>query len=130
MPTYLNPKRVTVDPGGGFPVGAVIVLGVIGYAAYQAAEWIASVMIAIEFALAVVAVGSATVLVLVLRRQRGRVIKPGTVPLPRPAQAAPATQVRELHHHEHLHLHGVTGDDIAALVSRQSAAVRPEIEKR
>ncbi len=60
MPTYINPKFVHVEPRGGFPVGAVVVLGVIGYAAYRVAEWLASILVAIEVTAAVVAVGAVT----------------------------------------------------------------------
>ena len=31
---------------------------------------------------------------------------------------------------QHLHLHGVSAEDLAAIVRRQSATVRPEIEER
>jgi hypothetical protein len=72
MPTYTNPKWVHVEPRRGFPIGAVIVLGVIGYACYRVAEVIAEFAVAITAALAVVTSAAVIGLVLVLRRHRGR----------------------------------------------------------
>jgi hypothetical protein len=72
MPSYINPKFVHVEPRGGLPIVAVVVLAVTGYAAYQVAEWLASVIVAIEATTAVVTAAAVTGLVLVLRRQRGR----------------------------------------------------------
>lgn len=128
MPTYTRPEWVHVEPGRGVPVVALIVLAVIGYAAYQVAEWLASVLVAIEAGAGVVAAGALTVLAVVLRRQRGRqhldapqwvverfVPSHGTIPV-RPAaavttarrpaiEAAPQPVIEAPAVHYHLHLH-------------------------
>jgi hypothetical protein len=128
MPTYHNPKLVHVEPRSGFPVVGVIVLGVLGYAAYRVAEWLASVLVAIEIGAAVVAVAAVTGLVVVLRRHRGRTHLdapqwaverlsaariPSHQPLSvRPAPAIPARSPRAIeapavvHYHVHLHAAG------------------------
>jgi hypothetical protein len=142
MPTYTNPKWVHVEPRSGFPVLAVIVLAVIGYAAYQVAEWVASILVAIEIGAGVVAAAAVTGAVFVLRRQRGRahldapqwVVERLGVPRiqscrPLPVRPAPAIVARPeraieapsvVHHH--LHLHGRTPDAAAEIIRRQLLA--------
>ena len=113
MPTYTNPKWVHVEPRSGFPILPLVVLGIIGYAAFKVAEWIASIAVAIEITIAGVAVAAPAGLVLVLRRRRGHVIKPGSVVLTneRAAIAAPA---------QHLHIHGVSAVELAAILAKDT----------
>jgi amino acid transporter len=140
MPSYINPKFVHVEPRRGVPIGAVIVLGVLGYACFRVAELIAEFAVAILAAAAVVTMAAVASLVLVLRRQRGRthldahqwvVERPGAPriqshrPVPvRPAAAIPARSPRAIEApsvvHYHLHLRGVSPDAIAALTGQLS----------
>ncbi len=123
MPTWTNPKLVHVEPRGGLPAAAVIVVAVTGYAAWQVAAWLASVIAAVEAAAGVVTIGALAGLVVVLRRQRGRTHLdapqwvterlgapriPSRRALARPAPAIPASrrpQIEAPAVHYHLHLH-------------------------
>jgi hypothetical protein len=125
MPTYIDPKFVHVEPRSRPPIAALIVLAVIGYACYQAAELLASVIVAIFIATAAVTAASLVTLAVVLRRQRGRthldapqwvIERLGASPvrssaaLPvRPATAIQARSPRAIEApavvHYHLHLH-------------------------
>jgi hypothetical protein len=125
MPTYIDPKFVHVEPRGRFPFAAIIVLAVIGYACYQAAELLASVIVAIFIATAAVTAASLVTLAVVLRRQRGRThldaphwvtqrlgappIRSSAALPARPATAIQARSPRAIEApsvvHYHLHLH-------------------------
>ena len=69
MPTFTNPKFVHVEPRG-FPVLAIVVLGVEAYSGYELAQWLASITAVILCTVAVAA-SSVAVLAVVLHRHRG-----------------------------------------------------------
>jgi hypothetical protein len=137
MPSYRNPRFAYIEPRytGGLPVAAAV-LAVIGYAAYQLADWIASAVVAVLAVVALVAVTSVVTLAVVVRRQRGRqhldapqwvvercgaarIPSSGAIPggppaavtaAPRPAIGPPAV-------HYHLHLHAALADEMSAPIA-------------
>ena len=101
MPTFINPKRVTVDPRG-FPLWPLVVVGAVIMGVNWFLHWLAPYTAELYAAIAVTAVVAVAVAVVVVRRQRFAIIKPGTVTPPRPL-VAEAQRVVVVHHH-YLHV--------------------------
>jgi hypothetical protein len=124
VPKFINPKSVTVETRGSGWLWPAIVLAPIVYSAYQVAEWIASIMVAILAAASVTAAAAVTGCVALLYQHRGRthldapewvierldaprIASHGAVPdRPAPAiTAQPQAAIEAPTVHYHLHLH-------------------------
>jgi hypothetical protein len=123
-----HPDGAHTHGGGGFdPMPILIIIGAIAVAGPVAAavvELLHILLIAVVVILSLGAVGLAAVIA--FRVHRWRAGAPARVSLPAPTVVRAVQAPREPQptieraHEVHLHLHGVTAEDVAAIIARQT----------